>query len=82
MTEYQKFLQSKVIISEDFGFDVNENQLTPLLKPHQKDICLWSLKGGRRAISVELNTEYFQDGCFYVNAKNYALNVPTLFDLV
>lgn len=35
----------------------------------------------RKAISVELNSEYFQDGCFYVNAKNYDLSVPTLFDL-
>jgi DNA modification methylase len=50
MTEYEQFLQSKVIISEDFGFDIPESNLTPLLKPHQKDICLWSLKGGRRAI--------------------------------
>lgn len=47
---YEEFLKSKVIIAEDHGFLVEENDLNPLLKPHQKDICLWSIKGGRRAI--------------------------------
>jgi len=41
-----------------------------------------AIEMGRKAISVELNTEYYQDGCFYVNAKNYALNVPTLFNMI
>jgi hypothetical protein len=36
----------------------------------------------RRAVSVELNSEYFNDGCFYVHQKNYQLNVPTLFDFI
>lgn len=49
-SEYEAFLQGKVIISEDFGFDLPEDKLSAILKPHQKDICLWGLKGGRRAI--------------------------------
>jgi len=36
----------------------------------------------RRAISVELNSEYFNDGLFYVKAMLYKMNVPTLFDLI
>jgi hypothetical protein len=50
INEYEEFLKKKVIISENFGFEVAEDKLSSILKPHQKDICLWSLKGGRRAI--------------------------------
>lgn len=48
--EYNEFLKNKVIISEDFGFDIRYEDLTGVLKPHQKDICHWAIKGGRRAI--------------------------------
>ena len=45
---YQEFLRNKVIISEDFGFDVD--MLSEKLHLHQPDIVRWCLKGGRRAI--------------------------------
>lgn len=48
--DYKEFLENKVVISEDYGFDVDESIINTKLKPHQKDICLWGLKGGRRAI--------------------------------
>jgi hypothetical protein len=41
-----------------------------------------AIEMGRKAISTELNTEYFKDGCFYVNTINHKINLPTLFDLV
>lgn len=47
---YSEFLKNKVIISEDYGFNIDEKDLNPLLLPHQKDIVLWAIKGGRRAI--------------------------------
>jgi DNA modification methylase len=47
---YEQFLKNKVIISEDFGFDVPIDELNPMLKPHQKDIAIFALRGGRRAI--------------------------------
>lgn len=34
----------------------------------------------RRAVSIELNSEYFNDGLFYIKALMHKLNVPTLFD--
>jgi len=37
---------------------------------------------GRKSIAIELNTEYFNDGCYYLNAMDYKMNVPTLFDFV
>jgi DNA modification methylase len=36
----------------------------------------------RKAVSVELNSEYFNDGIFYLKAMMHKLSVPTLFDLV
>lgn len=47
---YTAFLKSKVIISEDFGFDIQPEDLNPMLKPHQADIVTFSLRGGRRAV--------------------------------
>lgn len=48
--EYEQFLKNKVIIAENHGFKVDQADLTPILKPHQKDIVEWCLLGGRRAI--------------------------------
>ncbi|WP_294267725.1 DNA methyltransferase [uncultured Chryseobacterium sp.] len=45
---YEEFLKNKIIISEDFGFEVGE--LSSKLHLHQPDIVRWSLRGGRRAI--------------------------------
>jgi DNA modification methylase len=47
---YEQFLKNKVIVSEDFGFTINEQDVSPSLMPHQKDIVLWALNGGRRAV--------------------------------
>lgn len=40
-----------------------------------------ALELGRKAVSIELNPEYFNDGLYYVKAMLHKLNVPTLFDL-
>jgi hypothetical protein len=48
--EYIDFLKSKVVTSEDSGFDVSEKDIHPILFPHQRDIVRWAVKGGRRAI--------------------------------
>jgi DNA modification methylase len=47
---YEEFLKNKVVIAEDYGFEVSEDAISTKLMPHQKDIVLWALKGGRRAI--------------------------------
>jgi DNA modification methylase len=36
----------------------------------------------RRAVSVELNSEYFYDGLYYIKAKLHKLSIPTLFDTI
>jgi DNA modification methylase len=39
-----------------------------------------ALEMGRKAVSVELNSEYFNDGHYYLKAMMHKLSVPTLFD--
>lgn len=47
---YSEFLHSKVQVAPVSGFEVPCGQLSPCLKPHQKDAVIWALKGGRRAL--------------------------------
>jgi DNA modification methylase len=48
--EYQKFIESKIIETKDSGFIVDDKDLHPSNKPHQRDIIKWAAKGGQRAI--------------------------------
>lgn len=50
MTAYEEFLRGKVAFDRTFGFDVDPDEIHPLLKPHQRDIVQWAVAGGRRAI--------------------------------
>ena len=47
---YLEFLQSKIDIAEETGFDMDPAEVNPALKPHQRDAVVWALKGGRRAL--------------------------------
>ena len=47
---YQEFLNSKIELAEDTGFEVNPDEINEALKPHQRDAVVWALKGGRRAL--------------------------------
>ena len=47
---YKEFLQTKVKLASESGFDVDRDSLNPALMPHQKDAVQWALKGGRRAL--------------------------------
>lgn len=48
--EYYDFLKSKIDIAQQSGFEIDDSELNPNLKPHQKDGVKWALKGGRRAL--------------------------------
>lgn len=41
-----------------------------------------ALELGRKSVAVELNSEYFADGHYYIKAMLHKLSVPTLFDLL
>lgn len=47
---YQEFLEGKIKLCEMQGFEVDNEEVNPILKPHQRDIVKWAVNGGKRAI--------------------------------
>ena len=47
---YREFLESKIEIAIESGFEVDRSLINKALKPHQADAVVWALKGGRRAL--------------------------------
>ena len=48
--EYREFLKQKIDIAPESGFIVRDEELSPALKPHQRDAVKWAVRGGRRAL--------------------------------
>ncbi len=47
---YLEFLKRKIELAPDTGFEVAPEDISSVLKPHQRDAVRWALKGGRRAL--------------------------------
>lgn len=47
---YNEFLIKKIAIAQDYGFEIDKKDLSDILKPHQKDVVQWMIKGGKRAV--------------------------------
>ena len=47
---YREFLEGKIELATESGFEIEPSKLNKALKPHQKDAVAWALKGGRRAL--------------------------------
>ncbi len=47
---YLDFLKSKMCFAPESGFEIDPEELSPALKPHQRAAVAWALKGGRRAL--------------------------------
>lgn len=47
---YRQFLEAKVRLAPTSGFDVDEAEIHPYLKPHARAITAWAIRGGRRGI--------------------------------
>ena len=47
---YEDFLAAKVAMAPVSGFVVDDHEINPLLKPHQKAMVKWACLGGRRAL--------------------------------
>jgi DNA modification methylase len=45
-------------------------------------VPMMAVKLGRKGIGIELNPNYFADGCLYVEAEAKKVAMPTLFDIV
>jgi DNA modification methylase len=50
VNDYTDFLRAKVQLAESFGFEINPDEVNPLLKPHQVATVVWAVAGGRRAV--------------------------------
>ena len=48
--DYADFIRSKVKLAADEGIHIEPGDVNPLLKDHQKQIVLWAVRGGCRAI--------------------------------
>ncbi len=48
--KYDEFLKTKVRLADFSGFDVADGEINDILKPHQREIVKWAVKGGKRAI--------------------------------
>ncbi|MDZ4254116.1 MAG: DNA methyltransferase [Sulfuritalea sp.] len=48
--EYREFLEAKVCLECNHGFECSPGEVNSLLKPHQRDIVCWAVRGGRRAV--------------------------------
>ena len=53
LLQYEQFIENKIAVSIESGFDVNRNTLNKKLFDYQKDIVRWSLKKGRSAIFAD-----------------------------
>ncbi len=46
---YEEFLKRKIELSHESGWQIEESEINPFLKPHQRVAVQWAVKGGRRA---------------------------------
>ena len=47
---YDEFIKSKVCLADNAGLEIADEEVSEYLKPHQRDIVKWAIRGGRRAI--------------------------------
>jgi len=50
---YEEFLNNKKILIESIGFDINREEINPILFDFQKDIVRWAVKKGRCAVFLD-----------------------------
>ncbi|MGN0062861.1 MAG: helicase-related protein, partial [Nocardioides sp.] len=50
MTTYEEFLTGKVRFDRAYGHPCTEEDVNPILLPHQRAVVAWAVRGGRRAL--------------------------------
>lgn len=48
--KYIDFLKTKIEIAQQSGFPISEEEINPVLLPHQRDAVKWAVEGGCRAL--------------------------------
>lgn len=47
---YTEFIESKIETAPISGFEIDDSEINPILKPHQRAAVKWAIAGGRRGI--------------------------------
>ncbi|MBQ6570643.1 MAG: DNA methylase N-4 [Clostridia bacterium] len=47
---YDEYIDTKIEIAPESGFDIDDSEINSALKPHQRLAVKWAVKGGRRAL--------------------------------
>lgn len=50
VADYQAFLRSKVVMADQLGFDIEDSDINPILKPFQRACVMWAVRMGRSAL--------------------------------
>lgn len=50
MKTYDEFLDDKIEVAKESGFEISLDEINPALKPHQKLAVQWAVRGGRRGL--------------------------------
>jgi len=49
-SDYLAFLRRKIKLASFAGFDIPDDEINPILKPHQRACVKWAVRGGNRAL--------------------------------
>ncbi len=47
---YVEFLENKIDVAPLSGIEIDESEVHPALKPHQRAAVMWAVRGGRRGV--------------------------------
>ena len=48
--DYLAFLRRKIKLANFAGFEISDDEINPILKPHQRACVKWAVRGGNRAL--------------------------------
>lgn len=49
-SDYLAFLRRKIKLASFAGFEISDDEINPILKPHQRACVKWAVRGGNRAL--------------------------------
>ncbi|KXK53813.1 MAG: hypothetical protein UZ05_CHB002001016, partial [Chlorobi bacterium OLB5] len=55
LDKYYSFLESKIKLADSSGFEISQDDINPICKPHQKDVIQWCIAGGRRGAFLKFS---------------------------
>ena len=70
---YEQFIRQKATVSKCFGHEIEDSEIHPLLKPHQRVAVRWAVRGGRRALfeAFGLGKTFQQIECLRLVLKHF-----------